>query len=200
MPIFKTINESGSANFSGTLSGLAPATTYYMRAYADNSVGISYSNELTFSPPLEGEVFSPTTGRVWMDRNLGASRVATSINDKEAYGDLFQWGRAADGYEKCNSLTTALRSSGDTPGHDRFIISNGSAPNWRTSQSINLWQGVDGINNPCPAGFRIPTQSEWIAFRCGASRIECAPMVGQHLAKGCSVKGSSMPLLLALSA
>lgn len=33
------------------------------------------------------------TGRVWMDRNLGASSVATSSNDAEAYGDLYQWGR-----------------------------------------------------------------------------------------------------------
>ncbi|MCP4487519.1 MAG: hypothetical protein GY820_09420, partial [Gammaproteobacteria bacterium] len=31
-----------------------------------------------------------STGQVWMDRNLGASRVAHSITDEEAYGDLFQ--------------------------------------------------------------------------------------------------------------
>jgi hypothetical protein len=38
------------------------------------------------------EVQNPVTGRIWMDRNLGASRAATSPTDSEAYGDLYQWG------------------------------------------------------------------------------------------------------------
>ena len=29
--------------------------------------------------------------------------------------------------------------------------------------NYNLWQGVSGINNPCPAGFRLPTVSEFNA-------------------------------------
>lgn len=32
---------------------------------------------------------------------------------------------------------------------------------WRSSKNDNLWQGVNGINNPCPAGFRLPTAAEW---------------------------------------
>ena len=47
-----------------------------------------------------GVVTNPATGRTWMDRNLGASRVATGNTDAEAYGDLYQWGRAADGHQK----------------------------------------------------------------------------------------------------
>ena len=27
----------------------------------------------------------------------------------------------------------------------------------------DLWQGVNGYNNPCPTGFRIPTSAEWQA-------------------------------------
>jgi uncharacterized protein (TIGR02145 family) len=27
----------------------------------------------------------------------------------------------------------------------------------------NLWQGVNGVNNPCPSGYRLPTEAEWIA-------------------------------------
>jgi len=31
-------------------------------------------------------------GRCWLDRNLGASRVATDIGHIQGFGDLFQWG------------------------------------------------------------------------------------------------------------
>jgi hypothetical protein len=30
------------------------------------------------------------SGRIWMDRNLGATQVATSPTDEKAYGDLYQ--------------------------------------------------------------------------------------------------------------
>jgi len=37
----------------------------------------------------------------------------------------------------------------------------GSNYSWRIPINLNLWQGVDGINNPCPKGFRLPTQAEF---------------------------------------
>ena len=45
-------------------------------------------------------VTNPTTGRVWMDRNLGATQVATSSTDEAGYGDLYQWGRRKDGHQR----------------------------------------------------------------------------------------------------
>lgn len=109
-------------------------------------------------------VYNPKTGRTWMDRNLGASRVATSSADEQAYGDLYQWGRGTDGHEKRTSQTTSTLSSRDTPGHGKFITAgSGSIYNWRSPQNNNLWQGVNGTNNPCPEGFRIPTEAEWEA-------------------------------------
>ncbi len=36
---------------------------------------------------------------------------------------------------------------------------------WRNPQNDNLWQGINGINNPCPSGYRIPTYSELEAER-----------------------------------
>ncbi len=35
----------------------------------------------------------------------------------------------------------------------------------------NLWQGVNGINNPCPSGYRIPTEAELEAERLSWSQI-----------------------------
>ena len=95
-----------------------------------------------------------------MDRNFGASRVATSMTDTEAYGDLYQWGRRADGHEDRTSSTTTDLSPTDIPGHDKFIVNTSEPYDWRTSPNNNLWQGKSGINNPCPNGFRLPTESE----------------------------------------
>jgi len=105
-------------------------------------------------------VYNPKTGKTWMDRNLGASRVATSSTDASAYGDLYQWGRFADGHQCRNSGTTTILSSINNVGHNKFIVSNSNPNDWRYPQDNNLWQGVNGISNPCPVGFRLPTEAE----------------------------------------
>jgi uncharacterized protein (TIGR02145 family) len=102
-----------------------------------------------------------SAGQVWMDRNLGASRVATSSTDMVAYGDLYQWGRLADGHERRISATTTTLSTTDVPGHGDFIVDLLRSPyDWRAPQNDNLWQGASGTNNPCPTGFRLPTVTE----------------------------------------
>lgn len=108
-------------------------------------------------------VHNPVTGQTWMDRNLGASRAATSITDDEAYGYLFQWGRAADRHENRRSPTTDLLNSTDTPEHSDFILTSSYPFDWRTPQNETLWQGASGNNNPCPEGYRLPTSGEWEA-------------------------------------
>ncbi|MBP7102276.1 MAG: hypothetical protein KBA86_03420 [Bacteroidales bacterium] len=120
------------------------------------------------------DVYNPTTGEIWMERNLGASRVATSSTDTLAYGDLYQWGRGTDGHEKRNSGTTTTLATSNSPGHGNFIT-NGSYPwDWRNPQNNNLWQGVSGTNNPCPSGYRLPTIAEWAAERTSWSSNNAA--------------------------
>jgi uncharacterized protein (TIGR02145 family) len=45
----KTSDGTGTGAFTSSLTGLTPGTTYYVRAYATNSEGTSYGNEVTFS-------------------------------------------------------------------------------------------------------------------------------------------------------
>ncbi len=113
---------------------------YYRLRMEDGDCDSSYISQVqvinVLPPP--STVTNPITGKIWMDRNLGASQVATSATDTAAYGDYYQWGRA----------TT------------EFTIVTTSPYDWSIPQNDSLWQGVNGINNPCPIGFRIPTFAE----------------------------------------
>jgi len=104
-------------------------------------------------------VTNPVTGRTWMDKNLGASQVAISSTDSASFGHLYQWGRASDGHQLRSSGTTADIAGSDSPGHDLFIL---GSDDWLFPSNPDLWYGWDGINNPCPWGFSIPTEAEWL--------------------------------------
>jgi uncharacterized protein (TIGR02145 family) len=120
-----------------------------------DSVTFTYKGSVVTYGTVESQ------GECWMDRNLGALKVADAYNDSDAYGDLFQWGRGDDGHQDRNSETTTTLSSTDNPGHSNFIMTPNQPFDWRSPQNDNLWQGVSGINNPCPNGWRLPTSAEW---------------------------------------
>ena len=133
----------------------------------------------TITPILT--VTNPITGEIWTDRNLGASQVATSSTDSDAYGDLYQWGRLSDGHEDRSSGTTSTLSSTDVPGHSNFILAPSFPYDWRSPQNDNLWQGVIGTNNPCPSGFRLPTEAELNAERLSWATNNAAGAFGSVL-------------------
>lgn len=51
-----SVNGSGPGIYQSYLSGLLPATTYYVRSYATNNVGTTYGNEITFQTDPGGSV------------------------------------------------------------------------------------------------------------------------------------------------
>lgn len=57
----KTSDGNGVGNFTSPITGLTPSTSYYARAYATNSKGTSYGNEVSFATPKETTVPTVTT-------------------------------------------------------------------------------------------------------------------------------------------
>lgn len=166
-PDYKQISDKGLGAFKVSIRFLSDNTKYYVRAYAINSKGTAYGNEQTFSS-LDAPVIPRTnttkvvevkseTGRIWMDRNLGAIQAATSKDDINGFGDLYQWGRGSDGHQIRTSGTTTTLATSDKPTNSNFNV---GGPEWQNPPNNNLWQGVNGLNNPCPSGFRLPTDSE----------------------------------------
>jgi len=176
------MTNSQIQSISSPPDGLLVYSTDDSKVFCYNSTdnewkGIDYGTG-TLSPPsfpagtvncgnetVIEDVINPATGKTWMDRNIGASRVATSSTDTDAYGDLYQWGRFSDGHQCRTSSTTTTLSNSSVPGHSNFILAPNYPMDWLSPQNSNLWQGINGTNNPCPTGYRLPTSSEWIAER-----------------------------------
>jgi uncharacterized protein (TIGR02145 family) len=178
---------TASGSFTTNLTGLDFNRTYYIRAFATNSVGTAYGDVVTLNTTndtskvrfsyngkevIYGIIISSASGKKWLDRNLGAARVATSYDDYQAYGDLFQWGRPADGHQLINwtASTTGVPVNGlsnvvansDTPGHNNFISVSGTpGRDWRSDNNRNRWATIP--QGPCPAGWHVPSEADWLA-------------------------------------
>lgn len=200
------IDEEGNAVID--IAGLEENTTYYIKARALNSSGEGFSeNVLHFHTAIDGgdglkyyvmEPISVTVDGVaveleFLDRNLGAKRVAESKDDYEAYGWMFQWGRRADGHQKvtwtdASTGTFELEAAANSEAPEDRTTEDGSPvyyasgesdwvldPNKATAEDTRLnwyWGAKEedplystgGTNNPCPEGFRVPKAIEWTAI------------------------------------
>ncbi|MCK9639352.1 MAG: hypothetical protein M0R39_05525 [Prolixibacteraceae bacterium] len=160
---FKTTNGSGIGNFSSNLTTLAANTTYYVRAYAINSSGTGYGNEVSFKTTtsgsetvtdIDGNVYHTVTigTQVWMVENLKTTKYKDGtaiplVTDNTAWSYLI-----APGYCWNN---------------------NDAATNKSTYGALYNWYAVVDSRNIAPAGWHVPTSDEWatlIHFSGGEDR------------------------------
>ncbi|MBL7998436.1 MAG: hypothetical protein JNL32_07355 [Candidatus Kapabacteria bacterium] len=78
----KTNEGGGSGVFNSTITGLTPSTTYFVRAYATNGVGTSYSTQVSFTTKDNAPVPVLTTKAV----ELLVIDPMSMSNDKSKYG------------------------------------------------------------------------------------------------------------------
>ena len=143
---------------------------------ASNSINLVPRIDVKSIPASATAVVAVTYGtQTWMDRNLGARRVATALDDVFSYGNHYQWGRPADGHEisvwdgatptsgRGFADATALEAlaTSDEPGHPNFILTNNNVTfyDWRDDNNNNRWATAN--QGPCPAGYHVPNNTDW---------------------------------------
>jgi uncharacterized protein (TIGR02145 family) len=137
----KTNNGSGSANYSGQMTGLTPGTTYYVRAYVTNQVGTSYGADVSFTteqPTTSPDVVTIGT-QVWQAKNLDVvtyrnGDIIPQVSDRNAWGQL-------------------------TTGAWCWYANNSA--NGTTYGRLYNWYAVNDPRGLAPAGYHIPTEVEW---------------------------------------
>ena len=108
----KVASGSGTGAFTCNLTGLQSNTTYFVRAYAVNSKGTAYGDEVSFTTK-EGVMATPEYVDLglsvkWATFNVGATK-------PEEYGDYFAWGETEpkavynwSTYKWCNGSSSSL--------------------------------------------------------------------------------------------
>ncbi|NBP75709.1 MAG: hypothetical protein EBU61_06730, partial [Crocinitomicaceae bacterium] len=149
-----TSNGSGIGNFTSNMIGLSPSTTYYVRAYAINIVGVSYGNEVSFTTEdivtnpgagvsFDGYNYSSIVlgnGQEWMNENLRTTNYANGDPIPNITNNT-QW----------QTLTTGA-----------WTHYNNNSQNEIPYGKLYNWYAASDSRNVCPIGWHVPSNDEWI--------------------------------------
>ena len=155
-----TVDSSGVGSFTSLITGLQPFVHYYVRAYATNSAGTAYGNEIEFTtsdgfPCLNADTLTDIDGNIyntvqlgtqcWMRENLRTTRYANGTDillSSNYYGGVCRY------YPDNNESNVPIYG---------YLYSWHAVMGGSSSSDANP-SGVQGI---CPNGWHVPSDSEW---------------------------------------
>jgi len=160
----KTTDGSASGVFTSTITDLTASTTYYVRAYATNSVGTSYGNEIELTTTAEtvtdkdGNVYQTVTigTQLWMAENLRTTQYAdgTPITLVNTVSDWNALTVTSEAYCYYNDDPTTYAST------------YGALYTWsaamRSAASSNT--NPSNVQGVCPDSWHLPSDAEWHAM------------------------------------
>jgi uncharacterized protein (TIGR02145 family) len=171
-----TSDGSGTGTFTSNITGLAPATRYYLRAYATNSVGTSYGNHISFETSWDNSQISDYDGNFYSTVQIG-SQIWMGENLKTTH------------YSNGTPLidgTGVTEISGDYTTKYWFVFGD-NPDNKNTYGLLYTWAAImngasgtdanpSGVQGVCPAGWHVPSDEEWkqmeIYLGMGASEAD----------------------------
>ena len=175
-----TSNGTGVGSFTSSLTGLTPGTTYYVRAYATNSQGTKYGEEVVFAtqnPPCpgvptvtdhEGNVYNTIKigNQCWTKENLRTTTSPSTGTYLIPAADVYSTytGKQARWYNN-DSATYAPMNYGLlynwNAAVDTFNTAYGET-SVNTNSSNALSVTFNGHRRGiCPVGWHLPSDNEW---------------------------------------
>ncbi len=141
----KTMEGTGIGTYISSIAVFLMAnTTYYVRAYATNSVGTSYGNEISFTTFSSANLPSVTIcNQIWATQNLSESTYRN--------GDPIP---RVDDPNLWASLTSGAYC----------YYNNDSATYAAIYGKLYNWYAVNDPRGLAPIGWHLPSDSEWISM------------------------------------
>ena len=164
---------SGIGNYECEINGLNSNTTYYVKAYATNSVGVSYGEEVSFNT-LDGDdgddsgSDSEIAGHEYVDLGLPSGLKWATCNvgaeKPEDYGDYFAWGEieTKSEYTESNSLTHGKQMD-DISGDVQYDV---AAANWGGSWRMPTKDEMIELVSNCEWEWILIEKNDYDSVKC----------------------------------